>query len=90
MKSKNRFLSNFIQTFQSEFILIIITLISGIIIARVLGPAGRGEYLAITIWGNLLMWYFHLNIYQTVIYYWHKMKNNREDLLKTLAVASLF
>ncbi|MEZ7792239.1 lipopolysaccharide biosynthesis protein [Niallia circulans] len=90
MKSKNRFLSNFIQTFQSEFILIIITLISGIIIARVLGPAGRGEYLAITIWGNLLMWYFHLNIYQTVIYYWHKMKDNRENLLKTLAVTSLF
>lgn len=90
MKYKNRFLSNFIQTFQSEFILIIITLISGIIIARVLGPAGRGEYLAITIWGNLLMWYFHLNIYQTVIYYWNKMKNGREDLLKTLAVASFF
>lgn len=87
-KSSKTLTANFVQTFQSELVLILITTISGIILARVLGPTGRGEYITVTIWGNLLIWYLNLNLYQTIIYYWKVLNDKKDDLFNTLFWAS--
>ncbi|MDE5053927.1 hypothetical protein NDK25_16970 [Niallia taxi] len=83
------FTKNFIKTFQSEILFIIVTTISGIVLARYLGPSGRGQYVAVTMWVTLLAWYLNCNIYLTIIYYWNKFKDDRLDLIKTLFCAGI-
>lgn len=89
LTKNSSFMLNFIQTFQSEMVLIVINTISGVILARFLGPEGRGEYITITMWSNLLLWYLHFNIYKTVIYYWKNIGEAKFDLIKTLFIVGM-
>ncbi|MFP7473339.1 hypothetical protein SFC55_20235 [Niallia taxi] len=84
--SNNSFTSNFVKTFQSEILFILVTTLSGIVLARYLGPTGRGQYIAITMWSTLISWYLNCNVYLTVIYYWKNLTDERHDFIKTLFV----
>jgi len=87
--SSNSFSSNFVKTFQSEILFIIVTTLSGIVLARYLGPTGRGQYIAITMWSTLISWYLNCNVYLTVIYYWRNLKDERHNFIKTLIVIGI-
>lgn len=89
ISTNSTFTSNFVKSFQSEIVFIIVTTISGIVLARYLGPSGRGQYVTITMWGTLLAWYLNCNVYLTVIYYWKNFKKEQLDFLKTLFIAGL-
>ncbi|NMO95711.1 lipopolysaccharide biosynthesis protein [Paenibacillus lemnae] len=87
---KDKRFSNLLQTFGSQIIILIVTLISGVLLARGLGPEGRGQYISITMWANLLYWALSFGVYQTVLYYWRSYENSKKIIFTTLLVYSVF
>jgi O-antigen/teichoic acid export membrane protein len=53
-KKKHIGASAFIGTFSTSIFVQACTVVQGIIIARLLGPVGRGEYAAIMLWPNII------------------------------------
>ncbi|WP_454193076.1 lipopolysaccharide biosynthesis protein [Paenibacillus sp. Marseille-Q7038] len=80
----------FIQTFGSQIIIMCVTLMSGVLLARGLGTEGRGQYIAITMWSNILYWALSFGIYQTVLYYWKSYNSSRKVIFTTFLVYALF
>lgn len=66
-----------------------ITLLSGVLLARGLGADGRGKYIAITMWTNLLYWALSFGIYQTVLYYWKSHDKPKKVIFTTFLVYTL-
>ncbi|WP_397332545.1 lipopolysaccharide biosynthesis protein [Paenibacillus sp. JSM ZJ436] len=68
----------------------LVTILSGVLLARGLGAEGRGQYIAITMWTNLLYWALSFGVYQTVLYYWKSYQSTKKIIFTTLLLYSVF
>ena len=57
-----------LQTIFVSLVIVAVNLITGILTARYLGPAGRGEQAAMSVWPQLFAFCFSLGLAQTLIY----------------------
>ncbi|MGG3309616.1 oligosaccharide flippase family protein [Paenibacillus lautus] len=87
--NKTTTIGNFFQNFGSQIMIMFITLLSGVLLARGLGADGRGKYIAITMWTNLLYWALSFGIYQTVLYYWKSHDKPKKVIFTTFLVYTL-
>lgn len=90
MLNKQVRFKGFVQTFGSQIIIMCVTLLSGILLARGLGAEGRGQYIAITMWSNILYWALSFGIYQTVLYYWKSYDKPKKVIFTTFLIYTLF
>ncbi|MFF2094264.1 lipopolysaccharide biosynthesis protein [Paenibacillus sp. NPDC058174] len=81
-----QWMRNALQTFGSQIAIMCITILTGVLLARGLGAEGRGTFIAITMWSNLLYWGFSFGLYQTVIYFWKSYKGDKKVIFTTLLV----
>ncbi|MCD4747222.1 MAG: hypothetical protein K8R58_13070, partial [Bacteroidales bacterium] len=65
-------------------------LIVGVILARVLGPEGRGLYAAILVVPMLIISFAELGIKRSTIYHVGKKLYKEEDIVSALIVTVLF
>jgi O-antigen/teichoic acid export membrane protein len=70
-----------IQTVLSRFFILAINLATGVITARLLGPAGRGEQAAMTLWPIFLANAFTLGLPASVTYNLKAFPQHREGLV---------
>jgi O-antigen/teichoic acid export membrane protein len=79
------------QVFVTSLLLLAVNLGSGIITARVLGPHGRGELAAITVWPQTVAYLATLGIPGAVVYYIRTVpKSGREVLTAAIALSMGF
>lgn len=69
-------IGNVLQIFASNIFMLGINVLNGIMIARFLGPEGRGEQAAIIMWPQFLAYCLTLGIPSALVYY---MKKKEED-----------
>ncbi|OAB46222.1 lipopolysaccharide biosynthesis protein [Paenibacillus glacialis] len=86
LTKKDRWTRSFVQTFGSQLAIMCVNLLSGIILARGMGVEGRGQYISITMWTNLLYWGLSFGVYQVVLYHWKLYKGNKKDIFATFLV----
>lgn len=89
INNRDTTIRNLLQNFGGQVAIMLITIVSGILLARGLGVDGRGQYIAITMWTNLLYWSLSFGLYQTVIYYWKAIDKPKKIIFTTLLVYSL-
>lgn len=63
--------------------------INGLIIARILGPAGKGDFAAVSAYFGLSILVFELGIGSSVVYFISKQRETRADVVHTAVVALL-
>lgn len=61
--------TNTVYTFITSFIILTLGLTNSIILARVLGPEGRGEVAAAMLWPGLLVYLGSLGLFPAITYY---------------------
>ncbi|WP_042164360.1 lipopolysaccharide biosynthesis protein [Paenibacillus gorillae] len=83
---KGQWMRNTLQTFGSQIAIMCITILTGVLLARGLGAEGRGTYIAITMWSNLLYWGFNFGIYQSVIYFSKSYNGDKKVVFTTFLV----
>jgi O-antigen/teichoic acid export membrane protein len=66
---RTQFGSHFALTFATNLLLAVLALISGVLLARALGPAGRGELAAIQTWPTFLAGFAMLGIPDALVYF---------------------
>ncbi|MFF2481808.1 lipopolysaccharide biosynthesis protein [Paenibacillus sp. NPDC058071] len=74
------------QIFASNLFILLLNTLTGIIIARFLGPEGRGEQAAMIMWPQLLSYIVTLGLPSSIIYHMKKREGNDGSLY----VASLW
>jgi O-antigen/teichoic acid export membrane protein len=65
---------------------LVTNLLSGVLVARVLGPSGRGELAAIIVMPNLIGWVFALGCLQATSYHQARVPRDAARLLSTWGV----
>lgn len=55
-------------TFATSALIQLVTIVSGVIVARLLGPQGRGELAAIFLWAVILVDFGTLGLMESVTY----------------------
>lgn len=75
-------------TFFTSIFSLVANIISGIITARLLGPAGKGELTAIILWPNFLAAIGNFGITESIIYYSGKEEKNKISIILTNGVVS--
>ena len=70
-----------LQTIFVSFVIVAVNLITGILTARYLGPAGRGEQAAMSVWPQLFAFCFSLGMAQTLIYKVRHEFNNASEFV---------
>lgn len=65
-------LGNVVQIFASNVFILGLNVLTGIIIARFLGPEGRGEQAAMIMWPRFLAYSLTLGIPAALVYYMKK------------------
>ena len=63
------FKKDILKTFGANILLACISVITGTLLARLLGPAGRGELAASTVWGGFLLGVGSLGLPQAIVYF---------------------
>ena len=79
--------SPLVQTFATTFAIIILGLISGIQIARALGPHGRGQVAAALLWPGLLVYFASLGLAQAVVVF-AATASEREEISTVFSTAA--
>ncbi|AOZ92679.1 lipopolysaccharide biosynthesis protein [Paenibacillus crassostreae] len=82
-------LGNVLQIFASNVFILGLNVITGIIIARYLGPEGRGEQAAMIMWPTFLAYSLTLGIPASLVYYMKKKDENQGSLYITSLYMSL-
>lgn len=72
VSSISQFASDVTMTFAVKTITLVIGVATGIILARALGPSGRGAYALIATFPGLVLAFVHLGIAQANVYYLRK------------------
>lgn len=76
-------LGNVVQIFASNVFILGLNVLTGIIIARFLGPEGRGEQAAMIMWPRFLAYSLTLGIPAALVYYMKKKDGNQGSLYVT-------
>jgi O-antigen/teichoic acid export membrane protein len=82
-------LGNVLQIFASNVFILGLNVLTGIIIARYLGPEGRGEQAAMIMWPGFLAYTLTLGIPASLVYYMKKKDENQGSLYITSLYISL-
>ncbi|MGC6585155.1 lipopolysaccharide biosynthesis protein [Paenibacillus sp. Dod16] len=82
-------LGNVMQTFASNVLILGVNVLTGIIIARTLGPEGRGEQAAMIMWPQFLAYCLTLGMPSALVYYMKKKDGNQGSLYITALIMSL-
>ncbi|AJS61608.1 hypothetical protein UB51_17485 [Paenibacillus sp. IHBB 10380] len=82
-------LGNVLQIFVSNVFILGLNVLTGIIIARYLGPEGRGEQAAMIMWPRFLAYTLTLGIPASLVYYMKKKDGNQGSLYITSLYMSL-
>ncbi|TVQ16883.1 MAG: polysaccharide biosynthesis protein [Leptolyngbya sp. DLM2.Bin15] len=77
-----------IQTFVVKVLVITINMGTGIITARVLGSAGRGELAAVILWPQFLAYALTLGVPQSLLYNLKRYPDEKSELFSTALVLS--
>ena len=80
--------SAMVQTFVTQILIIFVTLATGVITARFLGPAGRGEQAAVLLWPDFLGNAFALGIGPALLFHLRNNPDEESDLTLSGAVSS--
>jgi len=78
-----------LQTLLSKILILGITVVTGVITARYLGPAGRGEQAAILLWGGFLGGFVTLGLPPAVIYNFKQYPTEKSRLFAAALLLSL-
>jgi len=65
---KSTFLKHYGPTVVGQCVLLVVGILTGVLAARILGPVGRGEYAAITIWPLAIVGVLALGINQAIAF----------------------
>src|SRR5438094_10619069 len=68
------------QVFITSVLLLVINLGTGIVTARVLGPHGRGELAAITVWPQAITYIATLGIPGAVVYFLRTSRKSSREI----------
>jgi len=68
-KPATRFAGNFAMTAGAQVAILAIGGLTGVIAARLLGPQGRGELAALTLWPSMLVLLASMGINQAIVFY---------------------
>lgn len=71
-------LRKFFLTFGVSILILIANFIGGVLTARFLGPSGRGELAAVTLWPSMLASIGSLGLVEAIVYF--AGKNDRDEL----------
>lgn len=63
--------------------------VNGLVIARMLGPAGKGDFAAVSAYFGLTILVFEIGIGSSVVYFVSKQRETRADVVHTAAVMLL-
>lgn len=66
---KNNLLKDGLSVFATQLFILIISFISGIILARLLGPEGKGIFSSILVYPSIIVSFLSLGIRQSAVYY---------------------
>jgi O-antigen/teichoic acid export membrane protein len=75
-----------LSTFGTRIVLTGIGALTGIIVARALGPTGRGEYYVITTVTAIAVTFGHLSVEQAQMYLWGELRERRRALIANAVV----
>lgn len=78
-----------IQTFLVRILIMGLNLATGVLTARFLGSAGRGEQAAILMWGQLLGYMMTLGLPASVMYYFKKRPTEQAQILGAAVLMGL-
>ncbi|GIO89214.1 lipopolysaccharide biosynthesis protein [Paenibacillus lactis] len=82
-------LGNVVQIFASNVFILGLNVLTGIIIARFLGPEGRGEQAAMIMWPRFLAYSLTLGIPAALVYYMKKKNEDQGSLYVTALYMSV-
>lgn len=82
-------LGNVVQIFASNVFILGLNVLTGIIIARFLGPEGRGEQAAMIMWPRFLAYSLTLGIPASLVYYMRKKDEDQGSLYITALYMSV-
>lgn len=82
-------LGNVVQIFASNIFILGLNVLTGIIIARFLGPDGRGEQAAMIMWPSFLAYSLTLGIPASLVYFMKKKNGDQGSLYITAMYLSL-
>src|SRR5579884_596164 len=68
MTSERSGIASTLQTLVQSAIVLIVNFGTGVLTARTLGPAGRGELTAVVVWPQLFAWAMLMGLPQALIY----------------------
>lgn len=83
MLASNSFIRNSILNFNRNILTMILSFVSTIIIARVLGPEKQGIYTLVVLLPNMLVTFFNIGIGSASVYYVGKRKYSIETIVST-------
>jgi O-antigen/teichoic acid export membrane protein len=86
---QNRVLGNLVLTFGTSTALQVMSILTGIITARMLGPAGKGQLTAVVVWVGMLAMLGSLGIVEAINYYTASRKTGQGSVLATGIVIGL-
>nr|WP_242042010.1 oligosaccharide flippase family protein [Alkalinema sp. FACHB-956] len=78
--------STIAQTFLARFIFMALTIVTGMITARYLGPEGRGELAAMSLWPQLLAFMATLGLTNSLIYNFKRYPEQKSELFGTALI----
>ncbi|AKB53768.1 MULTISPECIES: oligosaccharide flippase family protein [Methanosarcina] len=70
-----------ISVFGTQMLTLIISFVSGVLLARWLGPAGRGAFTALLVYPAILISLLSLGMRQATVYYLGKQKYSESDIV---------
>ena len=88
--SKNSFVRDAASVFSSRIITLGITFVSGVLLARLLGPEGKGILAAIAIYPTLIISIAEMGVRQAAIYHLGKKVHPERDVIGTVMFLLLF
>ena len=66
---RSDFIRKVAATYSTQILVVILGIITSAVIARILGPAGRGEYSVVVAWGMIGMQFGNLGLHASNIFY---------------------
>lgn len=81
MAKNNNLTKDGISVFGTQLFILVIGLISGVILARVLGPGGRGVFSAILVYPTILISLLSMGMRQATVYYLGTKKYSESDIV---------
>src|SRR5205823_1247855 len=84
-----RFVTHFVVTLVAQLIILGLGALTGVAAARLLGPQGRGELAALTLWPLLLVFLSGMGINSSIVFFTGKQRYGLSELWTASVVIGL-